>query len=105
MLHLVDNRTKKAVRSQRHQTLDSSEPITASEMGSNSFSAYNLPQSDTAVNTHSMVSMKKSVLPKDRQIKTRQHAPPRRKGGGSVMGEPFAGSPIAFNQGRGFPSG
>ena len=52
-----------------------------------------------------MVSMKKSVLPKDRQIKTRQHAPPRRKGGGSVMGEPFAGSPIAFNQGRGFPSG
>ena len=35
-----------------------------------------VPQSDTAVNTHSMVSMKKSMLPKDRQIKTRQHALP-----------------------------
>lgn len=53
-LYLVDNATKKAVVSQRPQTLGSSEPITASEMGSNSFSADMVPQSDTAVNTHSM---------------------------------------------------
>ena len=53
-LHLVDNATKKAVVSQRPQTLGSSEPITASEMGSNSFSADMVPQSDTAVNNYSM---------------------------------------------------
>lgn len=53
-LHLVDNATKKAVVSQRSQTLGSSEPITASEMGSNSFSADTVPQSDTAVNNYSM---------------------------------------------------
>lgn len=53
-LHLVDNATKKAVVSQRPQTLGSSEPITASEMGSNSFSADMIPQSDTAVNNYSM---------------------------------------------------
>ena len=39
------------------------------------------------------------MFPKTRQIS----APPHRKGGGSVMGEPFAGAPIAFNQGWGFP--
>ena len=53
-LYLVDNATKKAVVSQRPQTLGSSEPITASEMGSNSFSADMVPQSDTAVNNYSM---------------------------------------------------
>lgn len=53
-LYLVDNTTKKAVVSQRPQTLGSSEPITASEMGSNSFSADMVPQSDTAVNNYSM---------------------------------------------------
>lgn len=53
-LYLVDNATKKAVISQRPQTLGSSEPITASEMGSNSFSADMVPQSDTAVNNYSM---------------------------------------------------
>ena len=53
-LYLVDNATKKAVVSQRPQTLSSSEPITASEMGSNSFSADMVPQSDTAVNNYSM---------------------------------------------------
>lgn len=53
-LYLVDNATKKAVVSQRPQTLGSSEPITASEMGSNSFSAGMVPQSDTAVNNYSM---------------------------------------------------
>lgn len=53
-LYLVDNATKKAVVSQRPQTLGSSEPITASEMGSNSFSADMIPQSDTAVNNYSM---------------------------------------------------
>ena len=53
-LYLVDNITKKAVVSQRPQTLGSSEPITASEMGSNSFSADMVPQSDTAVNNYSM---------------------------------------------------
>ena len=53
-LHLVDNATKKAVVSQRPQTIGSSEPITASEMGSNSFSADMVPQSDTAVNNYSM---------------------------------------------------
>ena len=53
-LHLVDNATKKAVVSQRPQTLGSSGPITASEMGSNSFSADMVPQSDTAVNNYSM---------------------------------------------------
>ena len=53
-LHLADNATKKAVVSQRPQTLGSSEPITASEMGSNSFSADMVPQSDTAVNNYSM---------------------------------------------------
>ena len=53
-LYLVDNATKKAVVSQRPQTLGSSEPITASEMGSNSFSADMVPQSDAAVNNYSM---------------------------------------------------
>lgn len=53
-LHLVDNATKKAVVSQRPQTLGSSEPITASSMGSNSFSADMIPQSDTTVNNYSM---------------------------------------------------
>ena len=53
-LYLVDNATKKAVVSQRPQTLGSSEPITASEMGSNSFSADMVPQSDTTVNNYSM---------------------------------------------------
>ena len=53
-LYLVDNATKKAVVSQRPQTLGSSEPITASEMGSNSFSVDMVPQSDTAVNNYSM---------------------------------------------------
>lgn len=53
-LYLVDNITKKAVVSQRPQTLGSSKPITASEMGSNSFSADMVPQSDTAVNNYSM---------------------------------------------------
>lgn len=53
-LYLVDNATKKAVVSQRPQTLGSSEPITASEMGSNSFSTDMVPQSDTAVNNYSM---------------------------------------------------
>nr|DAG80249.1 MAG TPA: polyVal ADP-ribosyltransferase [Caudoviricetes sp.] len=53
-LYLVDNATKKAVVSQRPQTLGSSEPITASEMGSNSFSDDMVPQSDTAVNNYSM---------------------------------------------------
>ena len=87
MLHLVDNKTKKAVRSPRTQTLNPDGLITSSSKSSNSFSAYNLPQSDTVVNTHSMVNMKKSLLPKDRQksLPTRP-APPRRKGGGSVMG-------------------
>lgn len=51
-LYLVDNATKKAVVSQRPQTLGSSEPITASEMGSNSFSADMVPQSDAAVNNY-----------------------------------------------------
>lgn len=60
-LYLVDNATKKAVVSQRHQTLGSSEPITASEMGSNSFSADIVPQSDTAVNTHSMQNIKEDA--------------------------------------------
>lgn len=60
-LYLVDNATKKAVVSQRPQTLGSSEPITASEMGSNSFSADMLPQSDTAVNTHSMQNIKEDA--------------------------------------------
>lgn len=49
----------------------------------------------------------KPVFPKTRQIKkvAKEHPPrsPRRKGGGSVMGEPFAGAPIALNQGWGFP--
>ena len=53
-LYLVDNATKKAVVSQRPQTLGSSEPITASEMGSNSFSSDMVPQSDAAVNNYSM---------------------------------------------------
>lgn len=53
-LYLVDNATKKTVVSQRPQTLGSSEPITASEMGSNSFSADMVPQSDAAVNNYSM---------------------------------------------------
>ena len=60
-LHLVDNATKKAVVSQRHQTLGSSEPITASSMGSNSFSADIVPQSDAAVNTHSMQNIKEDA--------------------------------------------
>ncbi len=60
-LHLVDNATKKAVVSQRHQTLGSSEPITASSMGSNSFSAGIVPQSDAAVNTHSMQNIKEDA--------------------------------------------
>ena len=51
---LVDNTTKKAVVSQRPQTLGSSEPITASEMGSNSFSADRVPQTEPAVNSYSM---------------------------------------------------
>lgn len=56
----------------------------------------NIAQDTGAVNTHSMVSMKKSALPKDRPKSPPTHpAPPHRKGGGSVMGEPFAGSPIA----------
>lgn len=60
-LHLVDNATKKAVVSQRPQTLGSSEPITASEMGSNSFSADMVPQSDTAVNNYSMQNSAEDV--------------------------------------------
>lgn len=60
-LYLVDNATKKAVVSQRPQTLGSSEPITASEMGSNSFSADMVPQSDTVVNTHSMQNIKEDA--------------------------------------------
>lgn len=51
---LVDNTTKKAVSSIRPQTLSSFEPITASSMGSNSFSADRVPQTEPAVNTHSM---------------------------------------------------
>ena len=43
------------------------------------------------------------MFPKTRQIKKSPKSTPprspRRKGGGSVMGEPFAGSPIALNQG------
>lgn len=40
------------------------------------------------------------MFPKTRQIKKPPtRTPPHRKGGGSVMGEPFAGSPIALNQG------
>lgn len=60
-LYLVDNTTKKAVVSQRPQTLGSSEPITASEMGSNSFSADMVPQSDTAVNNYSMQNSAEDV--------------------------------------------
>lgn len=60
-LYLVDNATKKAVVSQRPQTLGSSEPITASEMGSNSFSADMVPQSDTAVNNYSMQNSAEDV--------------------------------------------
>ena len=48
----------------------------------------------------------KAVFPKTRQIKKPPKSTPRsprRKGGGSVMGEPFAGAPIALNQGWGFP--
>ena len=49
-----------------------------------------------------MVNMKKSALPKVRpKSPPTRPAPLHRKGGGSVMGEPFAGSPIAFNQGSG----
>lgn len=61
-LHLVDNATKKAVVSQRPQTLGSSEPITASEMGSNSFSADMVPQSDTTVNNYSMQNSAEDAL-------------------------------------------
>lgn len=41
--------------------------------------------------------------PKPRHIKisAKEQRLFHRKGGGSVMGEPFAGSPIAFNQGGG----
>lgn len=49
----------------------------------------------------------KPMFPKVRQIKKSPKStprPPHRKGGGSVMGEPFAGAPIALNQGWGFPS-
>ena len=92
MLHLVDNKTKKAVRSPRTQTLNPDGLITSSSKSSNSFSAYNLPQSDTVVNTHSMVNMKKSLLPKDRQKSPpTRPAPPQGRGqcdGGTVCGFP-----------------
>lgn len=68
-LHLVDNATKKAVVSQRPQTLGSSEPITASEMGSNSFSADMVPQSDTAVNNYSMQNSAEDALLDSSKVK------------------------------------
>ena len=68
-LHLVDNATKKAVVSQGPQTLGSSEPITASEMGSNSFSADMVPQSDTAVNNYSMQNSAEGALLDSSKVK------------------------------------
>ena len=41
--------------------------------------------------------------PPNKKAAKEHPAPPNRKGGGSVMGEPFAGAPIALNQGWGFP--
>ena len=68
-LYLVDNATKKAVVSQRPQTLGSSEPITASEMGSNSFSADMVPQSDAAVNNYSMQNSAEDALLDSSKVK------------------------------------
>lgn len=53
-LRLVNNKTKKAVRSPRTQTLNPDGLITSSSKSSNSFSADIVPQSDADVNTHSM---------------------------------------------------
>ena len=67
------------------------------------FGAVNVSQDADVVNTYSMENMKKFAFPKVRQ-KDAPHprtsfSPPQ--GEGSVKGEPFAGSPIAFNQGSG----
>ena len=73
--------------------------LSGDDMGSKATSAVpnnRVPQQNSDVNTHSMENMKKLALPKDRPKSPPTHpAPPHRKGGGSVMGEPFAGSPIA----------
>ncbi len=60
-LRLVNNKTKKAVRSPRTQTLNPDGLITSSSKSSDSFSADIVPQSDTAVNTHSMQNIKEDA--------------------------------------------
>ena len=102
MLHLVDNKTKKAVRSPRTQTLNPDGLITSSSKSSNSFSAYNLPQSDTVVNTHSMVNMKKSLLPKDRQ-KSPPTRPAPPQGRGQCDGGTICRCPHRVKSGLGLP--
>lgn len=68
------------------------------------FDTVNVSQDADVVNTYSMENMKKFAFPKVRQ-KDAPHprtsfSPPQ--GEGSVMGEPFAGSPIAFHRGSGW---
>lgn len=60
-LRLVNNKTKKAVRSPRTQTLNPDGLITSSSKSSNSFSADIVPQSDADVNTHSMQNIKEDA--------------------------------------------
>lgn len=60
-LRLVNNKTKKAVRSPRTQTLNPDGLITSSSKSSNSFSADMVPQSDADVNTHSMQNIKEDA--------------------------------------------
>ena len=68
-LRLVNNKTKKAVRSPRTQTLNPDGLITSSSKSSDSFSADIVPQSDTAVNTHSMQNIKEDALLDSSKVK------------------------------------
>ena len=68
-LRLVNNKTKKAVRSPRTQTLNPDGLITSSSKSSNSFSADMIPQSDTAVNTHSMQNSAEDALLDSSKVK------------------------------------